>query len=140
MTGTAAMLRKTSLFAGLIASEAESVVATAKERSFAAGETIIKEGDPGAQAFYLVVSGAVEARKGDTSLARFGPGGYFGEMALLLEDTARTADVIATEATTCLAVTRWDLRALITSHPDVGVKIMGELARRLVTTDAALSD
>ncbi len=73
-------------------------------------------------------------------LASFGPGDYFGEMALLLDDTPRTADVIATSATTCLAITKWDLRGLIQSHPDVGVKMMAELAKRLADTDAAIRD
>ena len=61
-------------------------------------------------------------------------------MSLLLEDTPRTADVTAVEDTTCLAITSWDLRALIKTHPDVGVKMMSELAKRLRDTDQALSD
>ena len=57
-------------------------------------------------------------------------------MALLLEDTPRTADVVSTGDTTCLAVTQWDLKALIKSHPEVGVKIMAELARRLHSNES----
>jgi len=87
-----------------------------------------------------VLSGSAEARKGKTLLAEFGPGAYFGEMALLLDDTPRTADVVATSDTRCLAITQWDLRALIKGHPEIGVKMMAELARRLRDTDAALSD
>jgi hypothetical protein len=32
------------------------------------------------------------------------------------------------------------LRSTLTSHPDIGVKIMGELARRLRDTNQALGD
>jgi CRP-like cAMP-binding protein len=61
-------------------------------------------------------------------------------MALLLEDTPRTADVVATDASACLAITRWDLRAMISNNPDVGVRMMAELAKRLRDTDRSLSE
>lgn len=136
----AGFLQRAALFAGFSEREIASVVSTAKERSFASGETIIAEGHEGGRGFYLVLSGSVQVRKGDIVLADFGVGDYFGEMALLLEDTPRTADVVAMSDAVCLVITQWDLRALITSHPEIGVKMMGELARRLRDTDAALSD
>ncbi len=136
----AGFLKQTPLFSGFSDKEIASVLSTAKEREFAAGDSIISEGKEGGRGFYLVLSGKVEARRGETLLAQFGPGAYFGEMALLLEDTPRTADVVATEDTRCLAITQWDLRALIKVHPEMGVKMMAELARRLRDTDAALSD
>jgi CRP-like cAMP-binding protein len=133
-------LKLTPLFSGFSDKEIESVLGTAKERSFAAGEAILRDGQEGGRGFYLLLSGAAEVRKGDIHLADFGPGSYFGEMALLLEDTPRTANVTATADTTCLVITQWDLKALLVGHPEIGVKMMGELARRLRDTDAALSD
>lgn len=136
----AEFLKRTPLFSGFSDKEIASVLGTAKERTFAEGDSIITEGHEGGRGFYLLLSGSAAARKGDTHLADFGPGDYFGEMALLLEDTPRTADVVATGATTCLAITQWDLKALLKSHPDIGLKMMNELAKRLRDTDAALSD
>jgi CRP-like cAMP-binding protein len=133
------LLKRSALFAGFSNREIESVTETAKERSFAAGEKIIEEGEIG-RGFYLLLEGTAQVRKGDTVLANFGPGEYFGEMALLLEDTPRTADVVATSSARCLAITQWDLRALMKVHPDISHKIMAELAKRLRNTDAALSD
>jgi CRP-like cAMP-binding protein len=136
----AEFLKRTPLFSGFSDKELASVLGTAKERTFADGDSIISEGREGGRGFYLVLAGSAVVRKGDTHLADFGPGDYFGEMALLLEDTPRTADVIATSNTTCLAITQWDLKALIKSHPEIGIKMMNELAKRLRDTDAALSD
>ena len=136
----AGFLKQTPLFSGLSDKEIASVLGTAREREFAAGDSIISDGQEGGVGFYLILSGTAEARKGETLLAEFGPGAYFGEMALLLEDTPRTADVVATSDTRCLAITQWDLRALIEVHPEIGVKIMAELAKRLRDTDVALSD
>ena len=132
-------LKRSPLFAGFSNREIESVTETAKERSFAAGEKIIEEGEIG-RGFYLLLAGSAQVRKGDTVLADFQPGDYFGEMALLLEDTPRTADVVATTDSRCLAITQWDLRALMKVHPDISHKIMAELAKRLRNTDSALSD
>lgn len=133
-------LKRTSLFAGFSDRQIADVLATAKQRQFAAGEQIIHRGDEGGRGFYLIVEGHTEVRHGDTVLAQFGPGDYFGEMALLLEDTPRTADVVAAADTTCLVITQWDLRALLANHPETGLAIMGELARRLADTDRRLRE
>lgn len=133
------LLQKSPLFAGFSSREIESVTESAKERSFALGDKIIEEGEIGL-GFYLLLEGSAQARKGDTKLADFAPGDYFGEMALLLENTPRTADVVATAPSRCLVITQWDLRAIMKVHPDISHKIMAELAKRLRNTDAALSD
>ena len=133
-------LKRTTLFAGFSDRQIADVLATAKQRHFAAGEQIIRQGDEGGRGFYLIVEGRTEVRTGDTVLAHFVPGDYFGEMALLLADTPRTADVVAVEETTCLVITQWDLRALLTAHPETGLAIMGELARRLADTDRTLRE
>lgn len=137
---TAEFMKHTALFSGLNDDELSSVLSTAKQRAFPVGTTIIAEGHEGGRGFYVMLSGAAEVRKGTKTLARFGPGDYFGEMALLLEDTPRTASVVATEDVTAVVITQWDLRALIANHPDVGVHMMGELAKRLRNTDQALRD
>lgn len=132
-------LKRTTLFSGLSDDGIATVLGTAKERSFAEGDVIIEEGATG-RGFYLILEGTAEVRKGDTHLADFGPGDYFGEMSVLLEDTPRTASVTATSPVTCVAIAAWDLRALITTQPDIGVRMMGELLKRLRDTDAALAD
>ncbi len=53
-------------------------------------------------------------------LARLGPGDYFGEMALLLEDTPRTADVVALEDTSCLVITQWAFKVAAGRPPRHG--------------------
>lgn len=133
-------LKRSSLFAGFSDRQIADVLATAKQRRFPAGEQIIEQGDEGGRGFYLIVEGRTEVRAGDTVLAHFGSGDYFGEMALLLPDTPRTADVIALEDTTCLVITQWDLRALLSAHPETGLAMMGELARRLADTDRTLRE
>jgi len=76
-------------------------------RTFAAGSTIIREGEPG-DAAYIIVAGRCDIQKelpsGTETLMSIGPGAVFGEMAIMTEGP-RTATVVATETTTVLVVT-----------------------------------
>jgi CRP/FNR family transcriptional regulator, cyclic AMP receptor protein len=138
--GLSDYLKRSSLFAGFSDRQIADVLATARRRQFSAGERIIHQGDEGGHGFYLIVEGHTEVRSADTVLATFGPGDYFGEMALLLPGTPRSADVVAVADTSCLVITQWDLRALLAAHPETGLAIMGELARRLADTDRTLRE
>ncbi len=73
------------------------LAADAPVRTFAPGETILRQGDLG-EAFYFILDGQVEGfvRRGldDVLIDRHGPGAYFGELALL-GDRRRTATVRA---------------------------------------------
>ena len=136
---TADYLKQTTLFSGLTDDEIATVLATAKRRTFTQRTEIIHEGHVGGAGFYLVLEGAVDVFAGDTHLAVHEPGGYFGEMALLLDDTPRTASCVAKEDSVCIVITKWDLRSLVETHPDISMKIMAELARRLRDTNQAIS-
>lgn len=78
--------------------------------TFSDGELIIKTGDVG-DAFFIVQSGTVVCRvkvreSGSmTDVATLSAGQYFGEMALL-NDTPRSADVVAKGSVTCLKMAR----------------------------------
>ena len=76
-------------------------------KTFAAGATIIREGEQG-DAAYIIVAGRCDIEKempnGTETLMSIGPGAVFGEMAIMTEGP-RTATVVATEPTTVLVVT-----------------------------------
>lgn len=76
-------------------------------KTFDAGATIIREGEPG-DAAYIIVAGKCDIRKeeanGSETLMSIGPGAVFGEMAIMTEGP-RTATIVATEPTTVLVVT-----------------------------------
>ncbi len=136
---TKGILKQTALFGRLSDKELDDVLATARRRTFDAGATMVRQGDPGARGFYLVLEGQVDVVRDGAKVAQMGAGEYFGEMALLLEDTARTADVVAAQPTTCLVMTQWDFRAMLRSHPDMAASMMLELAQRLRDAGRALS-
>ncbi|MBW4531773.1 MAG: glutaminase A [Aphanothece saxicola GSE-SYN-MK-01-06B] len=103
-------------------------------RSFAAGDFVIRRGDPGDELF-LVRSGsfdiALDIKTGDglshsTRLATFGPGLCFGEIGFVAQ-TPRTADIIATRPGECWVLHRNDFEALSANHPDVVIALLKAL-------------
>ncbi len=98
-------------------------------RKYSKGDTIVTEGEQ-AVAFYVVVSGKVEATKDGASVATFGPGQCFGEMALL-DGYPRSSSVIAVEHTECLAMTRWDFTAELNTNPSIAVAMLPVLSKRI---------
>jgi len=130
------MLKLSPLFVTLSNRQLKSIAATSRILSFSAGEAIIKEGEDRSIGFYVLASGTAEVTKDGAVVATYGSGDYFGEIALLSDDTTRTATVTATSDAEVLGLTKWDFRALVNSEPDIAVHVMGELARRLAETEA----
>ncbi len=133
-------LRKTPLFASCSDKTVASIADVAKTRRFENGHKIIREDSQSTVGFYILLEGTAKATRGEHHLADYGPGDYFGEIALLLDDTRRTATVSATSDASVLAVTRWDFKALLKTNPEIAVDVMGVLAQRLAATDQALAD
>lgn len=79
-----------------------------------AGTVVVREGDPGDR-FFILADGTVEVSEYGRAVAELGPGGYFGEIALI-RDTARTATVTTVSDTVLYALDRDDFLAAVTSH------------------------
>jgi CRP/FNR family transcriptional regulator, cyclic AMP receptor protein len=133
----AAFLSKVPLFSNCSPAEVAAIAAVAQEHSYSAGQIIVTQGTPG-QAFYMVLSGRVEIVRDTNSLGTFGPGDFFGDMALL-DQAPRSATIRAVEDTTCLMLSSWDFRALLEQHPTIAIKLLEVLSRRLRVADERLA-
>ena len=91
----AVSLRAVDLFADLEPRELDVLANVARDYHFAAGEVVVAEGDQSGR-FHLIVSGRAAASVGDKVVAEFGPGNYFGEMAMI-DRQPRSATVTATD-------------------------------------------
>lgn len=109
---------------------------------FEAGETIFKEGDLGTE-MYIVHEGQVEIVKeltgGQRTLAVLEKGDFFGEMAIL-EDLPRTASARAQTATKVLLINGSTFDQMLRSNPEIAVRMMRKLSRRLRETDRLLRE
>ena len=103
---------------------------------FRQGQTIFKEGDPGA-AMYVVLSGTVKLSVNGKEVEDLGPGGVLGEMALI-DTVPRSAT--ATASTDCKLVPI-DLKRftfLVQQTPHFSLQIMRVIADRLRRMDQRL--
>ncbi|MGZ3585050.1 MAG: Crp/Fnr family transcriptional regulator [Ktedonobacterales bacterium] len=142
-TSVATPLDKVPLFAGLDPEALRDLTGVMKRRSFRAGEIIFHRDDPG-QVLYMLREGKVKiyltSQDGqEVALAIFGPGDYFGELALL-DGQPRSASAVAIEPAETFSLQRSDFINAVLRHPRIAVQVMNVLSRRLRQTDAMVED
>jgi CRP/FNR family transcriptional regulator len=130
------------VFSTLAPEELERVAEVAVPRHFEAGEVVFREGDESSTC-YVVRSGHARAIREHTdgrsiTLATFGPGDIFGELAMF-DNERRSATVEAAEAVEAIAILAADMRRLLREHPDISVKLLQSLGRRLRETNERLT-
>jgi MFS family permease len=103
------LLSRIPIFAPLAATKLERLASQLGETTLPAGTLILRRGDPGDR-FYVIAEGEVEIED-----ARHGPGGFFGEIALL-RDMPRTASVQALSDVRLLTLDRDGFLAAVTGH------------------------
>jgi CRP-like cAMP-binding protein len=137
-----ALLHGVPAFAVLADGDLTQVVDVTVPRSFGAGEIVFREGDSG-DTCYVVRTGQARAVREHSdgrsiTLATFGPGEIFGELSMFDEER-RSATVEAVEETEVMAILGSDMRRLLREHPDIAVKMLGGLSRRLRETNERLA-
>jgi CRP-like cAMP-binding protein len=93
---------------------------------------VLVEGDVG-DACYLIASGHVRVTKGGVELAVLGPGSFFGEFAVLADQT-RHASVETIEPVELLEIKRKLLDELVAAHPGVARTLRSFYRQRLLDT------
>ena len=123
-------------FAALSARERSGFISNAQVFSAPEGSTILRHGETGDSAYFILagraVAGIAEAPDSYRSLSTMGPGDFFGEIAALTGVT-RTADVVAAEDADLLQVPAKNLRSLM-SDPAINSLFLGKMAERLSRT------
>jgi hypothetical protein len=123
------------LFAGLDPEQIDQVARLFKERRFAAGDTVIREGSGGA-AFFLIDSGEAIVTVHGEERARLGAGDSFGELAMI-DEGARSATITASTGLVCWGLTYWDFRPLVENNGAIGWNLLQTLAKRLRAAEQA---
>jgi CRP/FNR family transcriptional regulator, cyclic AMP receptor protein len=139
---TAELLSRIPVFAELGTDELGRVAQVAVPRAFAPQEVIFREGDD-SDTCYIVRSGHARAIRHHSdgrmiTLARFGPDDIFGELAMF-DDERRSATVEALDDLKTVAIPGSAMRNLLARHPEIAVKLVIALGRRLRAANERLS-
>lgn len=129
-------LSRLTLFADLSRTQIESIAHRFDEAVFAQGERVIRTGLSGG-ALYVIIDGEAVVRIDGRERVRFGPGEFFGELSVLLEEPPN-ADVEAATLLRCLEIPGAALEPFLIEFPRVMFRMLRSEARRLrVTTEWA---
>ncbi len=134
-------LQAVELFKSLKVDELANLEKIVRLRHYRSGQKIIQEFDRGTELF-VIVSGSVkvstEDQEGREIIVSIGyPSDFFGEIALLDEDT-RSATVTALEVTTVIAIEKSDFLKFFTTYPEFALRLLAVMGRRIRQTDEKL--
>jgi adenylate cyclase len=140
----AAVLLRTPLFAGLPPQVAAALKQRVRRRSFPPGTYLAREGEP-ADAMFVIERGLVRvsrtSRQGrEFVLGLFGAGDTLGEIGVLEASGTQSADAVAVEATSCVALGRDDLRTLVRKTPELGLRLAATLVDYVRRRDEDLAE
>ena len=137
-------LQQVQLFASLTTADLYQIAGKLTKVQFPAGALLFREGETG-QRFFIIISGEVEVIKHlggrrEHILQTLGAGDYFGEISLFLAEGHRTASVRALTNVGLLAMARSDFEPLLNQYPTLALKLMRQMANRLLANQNAVID
>lgn len=139
---TIALLSRVDLFSELSRNELAGLASVAIPRKYDAGTRVFREGDRG-DVCHMVRSGRARVVRQhhagrEITLANLGPGDIFGELAML-DGEIRSATVEAVTDVETLALVASDMRRLLDQNPEVSVKLLKAVVRRLRQANERIS-
>jgi len=143
LSETSDLLGSLPLFETLNKRELDELVAVAVPRSFVRGEVIFQEGSQG-DVMYVIRKGRVLIKRehagGRTiALTEMGPGDLFGELAIF-DKEARSATAECIEVVNVVALTSGDVTRVLTRNPEIAVKLLQQLSRRIRAANSRIGD
>jgi CRP-like cAMP-binding protein len=125
-------LARLALFADLPRPQIESIAHRFEETVFAERERVLRTGLTGG-ALYLIIEGDAIVRVADQEITSFGPGEFFGEIGVLIDEPP-VADVEAATLLRCLEIPGAEVEPFLLEFPQVMFRMLQIEARRLRTT------
>ena len=120
------------LFARCSKRELAEIASLADEIDLREGKELTRQGERGRE-FFVLIDGEADVRQDGKRLRKFGPGDFFGEIALVSR-IPRTATVVATSPVRALVVTDRAFRTLLEHSPQIQTKVLEALAERVAPT------
>jgi flavin reductase (DIM6/NTAB) family NADH-FMN oxidoreductase RutF len=126
------VVRDPRVFAALPHELLGPIFAAGTERSYEAGDAIMRRGEPG-DSLSLVLEGTVHVQRPGRSV-RLGAGDLIGEIEVLDPTGGRIADITAETPVRCVEISRADLVTALEADPRAAVALIEVLASRFRET------
>ncbi len=128
------LLKKIPLFSCLDEPELNVLIGAANLRTFPKNAILFNEGDS-TDSLYIIHGGKVKVSIIDEQgkemiLSIFGPGDYFGEIALI-DGKERSATIMTRETVKVLIISRKNFKNILSSNPDLSLGLLKGLVGRL---------
>ena len=127
------LLAAVPLLAGLKRHDLEAVAGLCDEVDLPAGRVVARQGSTG-DAFYVISDGTVAVDRDGQHLRDLGPGGFFGELALLGR-VPRTATVTTTTPVRLFVVGHREFNTLVADHPSIQGSLLNAVAERIAVLE-----
>ncbi len=124
------LLRGIWLFSTCDDEELARIAAVAEPREAEVATALTTQGEPGDE-FFVIVTGDASAAVDGAEVGTIGPGGFFGEMALI-DGGERVATVTATTAMQLLVLDRNDFNEMLElAMPQIAPKLLAVVGARM---------
>jgi CRP/FNR family transcriptional regulator, cyclic AMP receptor protein len=124
------ILAAVPLFSEMSKRQLRSLADQAKIVRYSAGRTILAEGGSGVGSMFVLLDGTARIVRRGRTIARIGPGDFFGELSIL-DGRPRSASVVTVSDVVTARLSRPSFLHLVRSDPNIALRMMGVLATRL---------
>ncbi|MDZ4662627.1 MAG: cyclic nucleotide-binding domain-containing protein [Pseudomonadota bacterium] len=147
------ILKENYLFQDLSEKDIRFVSDVIHVRNYRPGEVVFSQGEVGV-GMYIIIKGSIDItmtelaesahRAGGVYITRLSPGDFFGEIALVEENSRRSANAVAHNEVQLVGFYKSDLVEILQRNPTAGFQVVSRLAevlgRRLRETTEKVSE
>lgn len=128
-----AQLENVPLFRACSKAELKKIGKLSEELRVPADKVLVRQGSIGRE-FFFIIDGEVQISRNGKEVAVLGPGGFFGELALLVREP-RDASATTLTPAVLLAIGQREFGSLISDSPTIARKLLEGMAQRLRELD-----
>jgi len=135
------LIRKLDFFEGLNPKTLQRIAQLCIVREFVADDAIVRQGESGLGLYFITAGRAkveIEREGMKVVVAELKEGDFLGELSII-DDKARSANVICLEETRCLLLTRDSFSKLLKKHPEIALQMLKSLVSRIRSTNERIT-
>ncbi|OFV95577.1 MAG: hypothetical protein A3H28_16955 [Acidobacteria bacterium RIFCSPLOWO2_02_FULL_61_28] len=135
------LIRKLDFFEGLTPKTLQRIAELCIVREFAADDYIVRQGESGLGLYFITAGRAkveIEREGLRVVVAEMKEGDSLGDFSII-DDKARSANVICMEDTRCLLLTRDSFSKLLKKHPEIALQMLKSLVSRIRSTNELIT-